>query len=330
MKEKTFYIDIPPIHINQLSEKDDFQIDFDLRSDDFVGVLRIRLDPDHIEWDNPDPDEEIYLPIECNRLIISITTELDITEPIFIEHTYFSVIEYLTIFFNYLQTELGQYWVDVGPIRDWDLMTFLGKTIATRVVYDGEGKFGIPIGGYSKKKKILFSPRRRIYPEKSSGLDVKHIPEIKSWFEQHKEPNLSKHLLANSKRSLLHGDYKTSSILAITALERPLEDFIKERCKSKGISKNTLDSYDKNHFIGDYLKLLLPLILEQNELAEWLRSSKDWYTKKLNGNQIIEWAVEFNKARNDAVHRGMTPTFEIVDRGIFAVEALYEFVNEGK
>ncbi|MDL1910827.1 hypothetical protein FBQ81_09065 [Chloroflexi bacterium CFX6] len=326
MKEKTFYIDTPPIHIGQLSEEDDFQINFDLKKDDFVGVLTIRLDPAHIEWDNHD---EEYFPTECNRLIVSVTTELDITEPIFIENIYFLVIEYLTIFFNYLQTELGQYWVDVGSIQDWDLITFLGKTIASHVEYDGLEKFGVPIGGYSKKKKILFSAKRRIYPEKSNGLNVKHISDIRLWFEQRKEPALPRLLLANAKRSLLHGDRKSSSILAITALEQPLEKFIKERCKAKGISKNTLETYDKNHFIADYLKLLLPLVLEPNELTEWLQSSNHRYKINISGNQIIEWAVEFNKARNDAVHRGITPIFETVDKGIFAIETIYEFVNEG-
>ena len=327
---KIFYIDTPPIHINRLSEKDDFQIEFDLRSDGFVGVLRISIDPNHIEWDNPDEGE--YFPTECNRLIVAVTTELDITEPLFLENTYFSVIEYLTIFFNYLQTELGQYWVDVGPIRDWDLITFLDKTIARQVVPEGEEKIGIPIGGYSKKKKILFSAKRRTFPEKSSGLDVKHISDIKSWFEQHKEPDLARLLLANAKRSLLHGDRKSSSILAITALERQLEEFVKGRCRAKGISNNTLNEWDKNHFVGDYLKLLLPLVLETHELTnwleEWLESSMNWHIGTFDENQIIEWAIKLNKARNDAVHKGITPEFDILDKGIFAVEALYEFTKK--
>lgn len=328
-----FYIDTPPIKIHQLSEKDDLQIDFGLKSDDFVGVLSIKLDPDFIQWDNPAPDEEDYFPTECNRLIVSVTTEHDIAESLFIENTYFSVIEYLTILFNYIQTELGQYWVDVGPIRDWDLYTFLSKTISSHVIYyKGEGKFGMPIGGYSKKRKILFSAKQRRYPEKFSGLDVKQIPDIKSWFEQHKEPELSKTLLANSKRLLLHGDRKSSSILAITALEPQFEEFIKGRCRAKGISNNILNEWDKNHFIGDYLKLLLPLVLESNELTkwlkEWLESAMQWYVGTFDENQIIEWAIKLNKARNDAVHKGITPEFDTLDKGIFAVEALYEFTKK--
>src|SRR5688500_13110582 len=169
MKEKTFYLDIPPIRINQLSDRDDFQIDFDLKKDDFFGILNIRLDPDYIEWDSHDGEE--FFPTECSRLIVSVTTELEISESQFLEDTYFLVAEYLNILFSYLQVELGQYWVDIGSILDWGLITFLDKTIPRRVVSDGEEKIGIPIGGYSKKKKILFSPKRRTYPEKSSGLD---------------------------------------------------------------------------------------------------------------------------------------------------------------
>jgi hypothetical protein len=221
--------------------------------------------------------------------------------------------------------------VDVGSILDWGLITLLDKTIARRVIVDGEEKIRLPLGGY--RRKIDFSPKRRIYPEKSSGLDVRQIPDIKSWFKEHIEPDLANRLLANSKRSLLNSDYKSSSILAITALERPLEEFIKERCKKRGISKNTLDTYDKNHFIGDYLKLLFPLVLEPNELTEWLN---EWMKSELKlpyvftGDQIIEWGIELNRARNDAVHKGKEPKFDTLDRGIFAIEAIYEFVRRKK
>ena len=329
MKEKTLYIDTPPIDINQLSGKDDFQIDLELETDDFVGTLKIRLDSDSIEWDTHNGED--YFPISCNRLIVSVKTDLDVSEAQFLENTYFLVIEYLTIFINYLKTELGQYWVDVGLIRDWDLLTFLDKTISKQIVVDEGQKISIPIGGY--RKKIVFSPRRRKYPEKFIGLDVRKIQDIKSWLDEHKEPELAKLLLADSKRLLLHSDYKSSSVFAITAIERSLEEFIKNRCKAKGISKNTLDTYDKNHYISDYLKLLLPLVLEPNELTNWLEtwleSSLHWHGGKFNSNQIIEWAIQLNQARNEAVHKGITPEFETIDKGIFAVEVLYEFVKEG-
>lgn len=322
MKEKTLYIDTPPIDINQLSEKDDFQIDFDLKTDDFVGKLKIRLDPEAIEWDTHDGED--FFPRSCSRLIVSVTTELDIPEAQFLENTYFLVIGYLTILFNYLQTELGQYWVDVGPIRDWDLLTFLDKTISRRIEADNKEKITIPIGGYSKKKKILFSPRRRTYPEKSSGLDASQIPDIKSWFEQHKKPELAVILLANSKRLLLHNDRRLSSIVAITALEGPLEAFVEQRCKIKGMRK-------VGDTIGHNLQQLTS-ILDANELTDWLErwleSSMQWHAGTFDGNQVINWAINLKNVRNDAVHEGKCPDFDTLDKGIFAVEALYEFTKK--
>lgn len=329
MKEMRFYIDTPSIKIHQLSEKDDFQIDFDINRDGFVAKLKIRLDPDSVYWDTFGEEDE-QSPISFDKLIVSLSTELDISSTEFLENAYFVVTEYLTILFRYIQIELGQYLVDIGSIPDWNLPTFLYKTNAKWVVEEIEKKVLIPLGGFSKKSNILFADKERQYPDWSSdGLDMKQVPIIKTWVEEHKPIELEKQLLAESKRLLSHGDYKSSSVSAITALERPLEVFVKKRCKNKGISKNTLDNYDKNHYVGDYLKLLLPLVLEPDELTKWLRSSKRWHTEKLNGNQIIEWAIDLNKVRNGAVHEGKTPEFEIVDKGIFAVEAIYEFVKEG-
>jgi len=325
-----FYIDTPSIKIHRLSENDDFQIDFDINKDGFVAKLKIRLDPNSVYWDTFGEEDE-QSPISFDKLIISLSTDLDVSNNEFLENAYFAVTEYLTILFRYIQIELGQYWADIGQIQDWSLYTFIEKTNAKWVIGDAEKEVGFPIGGFSKEKRnILFASRQRQYPDWSDGLDGKQTLSLKAWIEEHKPVDLERQLLAESKRLLSRGDYKSSSVLAITVLERPLEEFIKKRCKSKGISKKTLDTYDKNHFVGDYLKLLLPLVLEPNELTEWvdnwLKSAKHWFAGKFSGNQIIEWAVEFNKARNDAVHRGITPAFETVDKGIFAIEAIYEFV----
>jgi len=329
MKEMRFYIDTPSIKFHRQSENGDFQIDFDLNRDGFVAKLKVRLDPNSVEWGTVGDEDEQY-PISFDKLIISLSTELEISSHEFLENAYFAVTEHLTILFRYIQIELGQYWVDIGTIPDWNLYAFIYKTNAKWVVEGIEKKVIIPLGGFSKKSSILFADKERQYPDWcSDGLDMKQVPIIKNWVEEHKPIELEKQLIAESKRLLLRGDYKSSSVFAITALERPLEAFVKKRCKNKGISKKSLDNYDKNHYVSDYLKLLLPLVLEPNELTKWLRSSKRRYTEKLNDNEIIEWAIDLNKVRNGAVHEGKTPEFETIDKGIFAVEVIYEFVKEG-
>ena len=322
MKEMRFYIDTPPIDIQQLSEKDDFQIEIDLHKNDFVARLNIGLDPKSIEWDTHDGDD--VFPRNFNRLIMSLSTESEVSYTKFLENAYFVVIEYLDIFFRFIQIKLGQYWVDIGSIPDWDLFIFLDKTNAKQIVGGREENIGIPIGGYSKK--IIFSPKRRRYPDWSDGLDVKQAPNIKTWIGEYKTVPLEQQLLADSKRLLLHNDYKSSSVQAMTALEGPLEAFVKARCKSKGIAK-------KSDKVAYNLKLF-PSTLEPNELTEWLdnwlESDKHWFAGKFNGDQIIDWARELNTKRNKAVHEGKTPDFDTLDKGIFAVEAIYNFVKESK
>jgi hypothetical protein len=321
MKEIRFCIDMPSIKISRLSENHDFQIDFEIKKDDFVGVLKFNLDPDSIEWDL---DEDGEVPRSFSRLIVSLSTKLEISRIKLLENAYFLVLEYLDFFIQYIQIELGQYWVDIGPIKDWSMYTFLSKTKAKLFIEGREENIGIPFGG--RNKKIAYSQKRRRLPDWSDVLDIKQVPNIKTWIEQYKPVVLEKQLLADSKRLLLHGDYKLSSVLAMTALEGPLKAFVKARCKSKGTAK-------KSNGVANNLNLF-PSTLEPNELTEWLdlwvEETKQWHVNKFKDAQIINWAIELNQARNKTVHEGITPDFDTLDKGIFAVEALYEFTRKVK
>jgi hypothetical protein len=317
--DKVLLIDTPPIDIDRLDDRDDFRISVDLIDDDFVGVLQIRLDPESMEWDTHD-GEDVF-PRSCNRLRVSVSTDLDVSPAHFLENAYFSVIEYLVLFFNYLQIELGQYWVDVGPIPDWDLLTFLDKTTAKRTAGQREEKIRLPIGGF--KKEIRFAPKRRVYPERSRGLDATQVDQIETWLEQHTVAELANILMTNSKRWLLHGDYRSSSVLAITALEGPLEAFVKERCRLQGVPRQR-DSVASD--LGQ-----LPSILGTGEfsswLEKWLESSLDWHVGSFADSHVMDWAIALNRARNKAVHEGISPDFDTLDKGIFAAEAICEFAK---
>lgn len=317
-----FYVDTPQIDIQRLSENNDFQISFDVKEDDFTAKLNIRLDPRSIEEDTNDGDD--YFPRSFNRLIFSLSTEIDIDQTNFLEKAYFLVREYLGNFFDFVQVELGQYWVDIGPVRDWDLSTFVNRTSAKIVSEDKESDVLIPFG---LNKKIRLLPKRRRYPEKSNGIDIRQTQDIQHWLEENKSPDLVTHLLANAKRLLLQGDYRSSSILAITALEEPLKRFVDERYAKKGIKPKP-----KPRFVGHYLNLF-PNILEIDELTKWLSSwmeSRNWSAYQINGIQVIDWATELNRKRSGTVHNKEKPAeFETLDKGIFAVEAIIEFVKEG-
>lgn len=321
MKELRLYIDTPPIKIHRLSKDGNFQTDFDIKRDGFVAKLNIKLDPESIEWDLLGEEDELS-PISFNKLIISLVTETDISTANYLENAYFSIIELLDIFLCYIKIELNQYWVEIGSIRDWDLLTLLEKTHAKQFVAGKEENIGIPIPPGKNMKKILFSPKRRHYPDWSNGLDARKTLDIKTWVEEYRPVSLEQQLLADSKKMLLHSDYKASSVLAMTALEGPLETFVKARCKIKKIEK-------KSKRIAYNLDLF-PLTLEPNELTnwleQWLESTKFWFAGKFSSDQIVDWAKKLNTERNKAVHEGKTPDFDTLDKGVFAVEAIYEFV----
>ena len=313
MKKMRFYIEIPPIKIGQLSEIDDFQLMHEIEEDDFTGTITINLDPKSIDWWCP--EEHVELPDSFSKLIITLEEdkEIDTSNTQFLETAYFIVTDVLENFFNYIQIELGQHWVDIGFIQLWGLYPFLSKTTPKWVNKHKEIDVGFPLGA-----GICSLPTRRKYPEYSIGLDIKQISEIKSYFKG-KKFNLSQHLLANAKRQFSHNDYKMASILAITAIEGPLKAFMKKQCELKGITrKHNSVSYDLNHLLS---------VLERNELDEWLEEwiklSGVWSVYNINEDKIIAWAIELNKKRNDAIHEGITPDFEILDRGIFAIEAIY-------
>lgn len=317
-----FYIKTPDIDIGGLSENSEFEISHEIKREKIDGVVNIQLDPESILWGWHDEDTEY--PQSCDQLIVSFIgiANADLSELDFLEIVYFVIADVLENFFDYLQINLGQYWVDVGFIRDWGLSTFLLNTNAKWVIEDEEKDIS-PFTIASAPSKF------REYPEYSAGLGIKQIFDLESHLVENKF-DFSQRLFANAKRQFVHGDYMLSSILAITALEPTLEKFVKNKCVARGISKNTISSYEHNHYISDYLKILLPLALEKDELSEWLKKEfalHNW-GDSYNQNQILEWAVKLNQARNKAVHEGKKPDYETLDRGIFAAEVLYEFAKE--
>lgn len=328
MKEIRFLIDIPPIEMSQLSSGSDFRIIFQVRERDFSGSLAFDIDPESIEWDSPDDATEV--PKSFNKLIVSLTTQQEISYADFLEDAYLITAKYLDTFFRFVQIELGQYWVNIGPIRQWSLSTFLRRTNANWIINGTKKEIGISRGKHSKQKKILISPKRRIIHDWYDTIGKKEISAIKTWVEKYKDVDLEnsisleKILLSDAKRLLLNGDYKSSAILAVAALENPLESFVKNRCKNKGVKKDG-STVSKN-------LQLFPQILETEEftnwIAFWIEEVKQWHMGKIvKGDLVINWATKLNQARNKAVHKGKTPEFETLDKGIFAVEAIYSFTS---
>lgn len=306
MKEMRFYIETPYIEIYSLPENDRLKIDYEVKKSDFVGVVNINFAKESIRWGCYEGDE---YPVSFNRLIITLieTLEKGTSDFDFLKAAHFVIIDVLETFFDYIQIELGQYWVDIGFMRDWDLPMFVDKTNPTWIV-DGEEK---SIDSFLIAGLI---PKYREYPESFTKLETKHILDIQSHFEQ-KDFTLSQRLLAQAKRAFFHNDYMASSTLAITALEGPLKTFVKKKGVNAGLKK-------------------LPSLINKNELGEsiknWVELSLYRRVNELHENSVIIWAKELYKARNAAVHEGQTPEFDTLDKGIFAIEAILKFIAQQK
>jgi hypothetical protein len=113
-------------------------------------------------------------------------------------------------------------------------------------------------------------------------------------------------------------------------LEVKLIKFVENRVKKKGVS-------DKAGRLGidRYLKLLLPLVLEKDEIDIWLnkhlptQSSKS-ENQKIDSNIVIRRCIDLNELRNKVVHKGEVPSekIAIIERGIVAIELFIDFIRD--
>ena len=330
-------ITVPPIRLSLDPEDFPPKYEFNVEDGDFSGDLSIQLDPDKTEWedhDEIDPQTGDVVTVEtvpstCSGIVVSLESDSDVTATHFLEYAYLFVTKQVSGFLDYIRNELGQYWVDIGPIQQWGLIAFVFQTNAKWITEEGEKRIGIPIGGY--QKKIPLSHKDRAYPDPSKFLKKDNQEPIRKWIVDDNEVPLEQSLLNDARRHLKSSDYRTSSVEAITALEGPIYEFVKQRCQSMGISNNSLKDYRRSHFIADHLKILFPLVLEPDELTKWL---KEWMKSELRlpylvgGEDVLAWAIDLNSERNHAVHRGQTPEFDTLDKGLFAVQALVEFATQ--
>ena len=335
-------IKTPEIHLASWLPTDQDALKFPFKRDKVAGTISLNLDRDAeaVEWDfEVDEDGEgCRVPICCERIIVRIEGKYvgdEVTETEFLKIAQVLTAEYVNKLLLFIRAELGQYWVK--PVYDmsrWNLNYFLDETDARWVSEQGEVAV--------VKRGILVPPGASRFYGRSAQLDESGWESIRRLIQQGQEPDLMRRLIANAREHFEDGDHRMAAVEAITALESKLKSFVRRRCKARGISHNKFDSTDQKLYLSDYLKVLLPLNLDKDELDAWVqkqlaslsKSSLPIPKESLNGKLIIERCITLNKIRNDIVHGQKialsADDIKCIKQGLEAVEWLLAFIEEAE
>lgn len=120
-------------------------------------------------------------------------------------------------------------------------------------------------------------------------LNYKISSNIEHSIASREDLPLWEELLLNSEQYLYQLEYRHSVLESIIALELVLSDFIRNKCKQKGISKKETDEYIQKVGVAKNIKVTLKLLLGNKKLPE-----KD----------VLEKCKASITIRNRIVHQG--------------------------
>jgi len=338
-------------------------LSFAYEREGIVGTVSINLDQRDVRWDVSDyHDSEtgatdvVTLPVACGQLIVriqglydslSISQEsssssealsgpfaaLFAREPPryspadlrFLAVAHNLAVEYASKFVDFVNTELGQYWVNLGHMPEWGMWYFYLETGARWV--DSEDGGHVIADGWLALEAEEEEPAPPAFYYQAKGLDETHWRKMQHSLESVSPPDLSNRLILNAKRHLASGNYRMATVEGVAALEVKLASFIKRRSQEKGVSNSTWKTYSAQLGIAMLLRLLWPIVLEKDELKTWLKSKRLGDT---DADAIVQQCLDLNGLRNHVVHDGADPSSgtEIIELGIQAVEKILEFIQE--
>jgi hypothetical protein len=343
------HINLPRISLQSWLPSDEQKLVFPYQQKGVSGTVSLYLDTDQVEWDidevrDPQTDEswKREKPVFCHGIVITVTGRYDPKpEPplasgkrrdLFTSRYDNADLEFLCVvhslalhyaqrFVSFVAIILGQYWVDLGLLSTWEMWRFFEETKAKWI--DGDKESGVAIG-MAQLDRLEWNTPRFTW---TADISASHWNDVRSWLSTKVEPTLARRLLQNAKRHFDLGEYDIAAIETITALEKGVEEFVRQRCQDHGISKTRLDGLLRDKYIAVYLKLFLPLVLEPGELKRWLIGHSD-VQSNFTEEQILEKCIALNSARNALVHEGEPILRELVDDGINAAESLLSFIGE--
>ena len=347
-----FHVKIPDVEIEHsqnpyahdgIDEKAIWIFPFD--QGNIKGTISLTLDPDAYSWDTlPDEDdEEIEFPDECDGIIVCVSgqSDNDFEPKEFLTIAHELTVEYMSKITTYLAVQLNQYWIHLGRMPDWDFWQFLRETKATWINTDNESSVfdeEDPWRLSGEKIQWNFSLVARL-----GGSDFDSFPatllDARCWngfylyVSDERFSDLPKTLISSAKRFYQSGDYGMAAVQAVTALDVSVEPFVEQRCKSRNISGSKFK--ETKRFLAEYLKVLLPLVLLDNEISIWIgkkypKSGVTSEMSKWTDESILEGCINLNSIRNTVAHRGKFEKTNIpkVNQGIKATELLLEFIKD--
>lgn len=143
-------------------------------------------------------------------------------------------------------------------------------------------------------------------------LEESKLMELKTFLESEVEHNLSKIFLLNAKDACLEEDYRHALIEGVIALEIELSTFIRHRCESLDISKNSIDGFINRVGLSGNLSVVLKMFCEEVELPA----------------DLIDKCKGAIKIRNDIVHRGRREVHPTeAEKMIISISEMVEFLK---
>jgi hypothetical protein len=336
-----FYVKIPEVEIEHLQDPyghdgidEKAILNFPFMQGNIAGTISLTLDPDEYSWTigTDEADEEIDFPYGCGGIIVCVSGQSDNDfEPTeFLEIAHELAVEYTSKLTAYLAVQLDQYWIHLGRMPEWTIEHFISATEAKWINEDKESSV---IEDAIRPIKI-FNTDIPDFHDSAIRLNEKAWNGFYLWHSAERfEPDLAETLLSNAKRYFANGDYPMAAVQAVTALDLKVEPFVEQRCKARNISGSKFK--ETNRFLAEYLKVILPLVLQENELSDWIaKKFSSWSalaeTTQWTGETILEKCIILNTTRNNVAHRGKFEQADIskVRQGIEAAELLLDFMGD--
>lgn len=334
--------DVPSIALESWMPGDDDRIKLPFDRDGLAGAISISLSRDSVETE-PEVDDQGRLlferPIASRQLEVHVEADWGAdwsqNEPR-LKAAQQVTDMYVNGLLSYLAVELGQYWVGSLPIREWGLTYFLKAGNA--IWLEGPGESTV----LPQKQSIFAFPPFRDFWEISLAVGPESWGVMSHALEAHYEPDLSMALMTTAMRHFQNGEYRAAVVESVTAVEVGLSALIRERCKKKGISHNKFKDVSRDLGVAAYLKILLPLVVDAQELEAWSLTYRERLADSLvplpsapqehEGPASIKACIDLNKIRNCIVHEGWIPSEQEdlgrMRRGIRAAHWLVAFAAD--
>jgi hypothetical protein len=244
---------VPPIELGSWIPNTEEVLTFPYQRSGISGKLLITLDEDRVKWDyilytDPSTGETELaeqIPLTCDQIIVRIEGSYDnkpntdslqensanhpTSADILLEYrdrdlkflaiAHHLVVEFLGKFVNYINFDLGQYWVSLGKASEWGMWYFFRETDAKWAMNDDNYSGSFVIGGlipiFDAESEEPIPPT---FYYQSKGLEKAYWANMQEVLQETRQIDLARNLILNAKRHLANSDYRMAAVESIAAL----------------------------------------------------------------------------------------------------------------